>query len=119
MRIVLPANRIRITSESKKVDRLEGARRAYTSVEESVMPVLEDDQVLIYPNPARDLLHVKCANTERYRIELRDLTGKLVRDFDCAGECALDIRELNSGVYLLSLNRERKALKAGKLVIMK
>ncbi|WP_425390281.1 cadherin domain-containing protein [Ekhidna sp.] len=57
-----------------------------------------DDDVIIYPNPARDYLVIKWEKLERATVS--DLSGrKLLRSLNRT----LDLRALNTGVYLITL----------------
>lgn len=70
----------------------------------------ENEELDVYPNPARDLLHVRFNAPENgaYTMQLVDATGKLV--FQTAGNCeegvnetAVDVSQYASGVYHLLL----------------
>lgn len=55
--------------------------------------------VSVYPNPARGMVRVNGATVSR--LELMDLTGRMVRSTE--GLNTIDLRELNNGVYMLRI----------------
>jgi len=58
----------------------------------------------IYPNPANDVLHI-ASDTELNSARVFDVAGKLVKEVNIGGAFsnALDISELNNGVYILEI----------------
>ena len=62
-------------------------------------------QVLVYPNPTQDLLHVKNAQADVVR--LYTLTGSLVQTAQCQnGEVQLNVSSCPAGSYLLLCGNE-------------
>ena len=62
-------------------------------------------QVLVYPNPTQDLLHVKNAQADVVR--LYTLTGSLVQIAQCQnGEVQLNVSSCPAGSYLLLCGNE-------------
>ncbi len=58
----------------------------------------------IYPNPANNVLHI-ASDTELNSARVFDVAGKLVKAVDMGGALsnAIDISELNKGVYILEI----------------
>jgi hypothetical protein len=58
----------------------------------------------IYPNPANEVLHI-ASDTELNSARVYDVAGKLVKEVNISGALskALDIADLNKGVYLLEV----------------
>lgn len=57
-----------------------------------------DDQLIIYPNPAADLVHVKLNSGEKIEsVRIVDLNGALVLETTAS---EIDLSKLNKGVYL-------------------
>ena len=58
----------------------------------------------IYPNPTDDKINVvlnyKNGNN---RIQLRDLSGKLIMEKEINNQDQIDLRDLNQGLYLLTI----------------
>ncbi len=79
---------------------------------------LEDnsiDKITIYPNPARDIIHLKGLTDNETEIRIFDIFGKLtyiqnknIKD--------IDVSQLNAGIYLLSISNQGKRT-TQKLVI--
>jgi hypothetical protein len=81
----------------------------------------EKAAILLYPNPAADWLRVLLpAQHEKYRLDLRDASGRVVitqEQSAAAADCLLDLRELPAGHYLLTLhNEDRSKVFSGKVV---
>jgi len=58
----------------------------------------------VYPNPANDVLHI-ASDTELNSARVFDVAGKLVKEVHIGGAYsnAMDISELNNGVYILEI----------------
>ncbi len=69
---------------------------------------VEEEQVanlVIYPNPVKDILHVGCDNMQQY--EVFSLDGKLVRSSQTNGsEGVIDFSNLESGVYMIRITSD-------------
>lgn len=86
------------------------------SVLTGIAPVAQSD-LLVYPNPANNVLYVKGANlTQATSIQVFDLTGKLVLTEAVTTE-GIDISELNVGMYIYSISNGGDGGKYGKLLI--
>lgn len=63
-----------------------------------------DNELNIYPNPAKDHLYISNINKIRINsIIITDLTGKTVKDFNTATEI-MDISSLNPGLYFVNIS---------------
>ena len=72
---------------------------------------VQENAVLIYPNPASNHFKLKFAdNTGPMELQLFDLTGKKYLDQKLirVGEEQIDLRGLKSGIYFLSLSFEQQ-----------
>jgi hypothetical protein len=60
----------------------------------------------VYPNPARDLLHLRYGQAEEtYQVSITDAAGRVLRQRDLpGGEQTLDIAELSAGIYFLRMH---------------
>ncbi|MEQ9187668.1 MAG: T9SS type A sorting domain-containing protein [Cryomorphaceae bacterium] len=67
--------------------------------------------LVIYPNPLQTELHIEGLTHNTSQIEICDLTGKLVHSFSnfsqSNGTITLDVSEIPSGIYTLSLVQDR------------
>lgn len=68
----------------------------------SSQSLLENESITIYPNPTSDELHINSKESIK-SIQLFSLDGKLILETQ---NTVLQIHELESGIYLLSLNYE-------------
>ena len=75
-------------------------------------------QVSAYPNPATDLVQISIPdNEELVFAEIRDLQGKLLKEFRFTHSTELiSIKELSSGIYLLNLRLSYSA-KSVKIIV--
>jgi hypothetical protein len=59
------------------------------------------DEIIVYPNPARDFLEIRSALVIS-KIEIYDADGRIVRS--CSGNTEINISELHNGVYFLKIS---------------
>ncbi|RYY62442.1 MAG: T9SS type A sorting domain-containing protein [Chitinophagaceae bacterium] len=65
-----------------------------------------DESVILYPNPAHDLLYVRNAN--RYQLlRITDLRGRVLLQQSTALSAEVDIRKLVPGVYIVQLTGDK------------
>ncbi|OWK74097.1 hypothetical protein CBW16_01395 [Flavobacteriaceae bacterium JJC] len=64
--------------------------------------------VVVYPNPAKNILNIKVPNTQKFEIRLMDATGKMIIvDKD---KTQLDVSRIKNGVYYLILKTAKQSL---------
>jgi len=68
-----------------------------TSLKEANMP---DKEVLLYPNPANDILHIKLSENNN-RLMLYDVIGNKVYDLHVPADYQLDMSDFKTGIYFL------------------
>lgn len=61
------------------------------------------NSIHIYPNPANDILYLDFENTEICKLQMFDLTGRMVMDGEIINK-SINIASLNSGIYLLKVS---------------
>ncbi|NDP20528.1 MAG: DUF5010 domain-containing protein [Paludibacter sp.] len=74
-----------------------------------------DDEITVYPNPAKDYLNIKLNhNVNRLELSLYDISGKIQLnktiskdDFD---KMRLNISHLNQGIYLLKITSDKQTI---------
>ncbi|SHG75113.1 T9SS type A sorting domain-containing protein [Winogradskyella jejuensis] len=70
----------------------------------SIVDDFELSEVSIYPNPIQDTFTIHRANTNISQAEIYNINGALVKTIDANNiENAIDITDLNSGIYFLQL----------------
>lgn len=62
----------------------------------------EMSKILLYPNPAIDLLFFESAN-DIHHVQLFDLTGKMLRDGRLDHNRSMEVGHLSAGIYLVGL----------------
>lgn len=101
---------LKVTSQNGLVDKVYELTVA-TSVDSRMIA-----DINIYPNPARDILHV-AGITSNSRIEVKNILGKTVRMMTISNErkTTVNIENLASGVYFISVtdmtSNENKTIK--------
>lgn len=86
--------------------------QGYQQLDLQVNPVYEwpeGDPVLMYPNPTPASIMIETSGSGPYRIELRDLLGRLLMaKTSTAQNSRLDLSTLPSQTYLLSIIRDQQ-----------
>ena len=73
----------------------------------------------LYPNPANDIIRVKCNFDTNADLIIYDITGKMVRReslIASQSDYTLSIADLRSGVYFYSLNNDKEIVSMKKLI---
>ena len=66
---------------------------------------LSSKDIMIYPNPAKDVLNIQSENNEVYSIAIYNLNGtKLIEKTGLTGTTTIDISQLNNGMYFIMVN---------------
>lgn len=73
------------------------------------------DKITIYPNPARDIIHLKGLTDNETEIRIFDIFGKLAYSQN-KNIKDIDVSQLNAGIYLLSISNQGRRT-TQKLVI--
>lgn len=76
----------------------------------------QSTQITLYPNPAEDVIYLK-SPLKIDRVNLFDLQGRLVKQFELTSQTSLDVSDLESGVYLIEMLNENKILNRQKLIV--
>jgi photosystem II stability/assembly factor-like uncharacterized protein len=64
----------------------------------------------VYPNPANNNVTISTSVVDSYKLNVTDLTGKVVLEKSLSGiENTIDISSLSSGAYLFTLNSDNKS----------
>ena len=72
-----------------------------TAIEE---PAMRNNSLVIYPNPARNVLKIESSNDLRNTLyQIFDLTGNLVLNAALEGKNEINVSALPNGVYVLHL----------------
>lgn len=65
-------------------------------------------EVQVYPNPARDYVHITVASEDRVDVSLYDLQGRRLKSFNLQGEkkYQIDLSGFSAGMYLLHFRQQ-------------
>lgn len=72
-------------------------------------------QITIFPNPAEDVIYLK-SPLKTDRVNMFDLQGRLVKQFELRSQKSLDVSELESGVYLIEILSGNKLISHQKIM---
>jgi hypothetical protein len=80
-----------------------------------------EESIRIYPNPAQSVITVSYSSTNpgKARVEIRDLLGKLIYTNFISNEKGtlyVPLEHLEKGLYLVTLSRNGKTIRAEKLI---
>jgi subtilisin-like proprotein convertase family protein len=79
----------------------------------AVNDLIQDERILIYPNPAADVLNINLLDKHQdvCRGVITDITGRVLQSFNTTENVtSLDIQYLSSGVYIISIGSGAKPL---------
>lgn len=65
-----------------------------------------DRELLIYPNPASDQLHLSFPSTEKIEMQMINSYGKVIREEAMEVNTPLDISSFPSGIYILRIRHD-------------
>lgn len=71
--------------------------------------------IQVYPNPAVNILYID-SEEPISRVILHSITGEIMKDISHSGIATIDVSNLNSGVYIISLFNENEYLGSKRLV---
>ena len=76
---------------------------------------LSGDELILWPNPASDVLYVSGNKTSTEIVDIVDISGKMIlkniEASETEGIIKIDVSKLSSGLYLLLLKNQEKSLK--------
>lgn len=88
--------------------------------------LLSQNDFMIYPNPAKDVVNIQLQNSNiegKYELKLFSITGeeKLSQNIQLASgfDQKIDLENLNSGIFILELNNTKLGKIRKKIIIMK
>ena len=75
-------------------------RKAYFTTQQSTEEV-EDQQLAIYPNPAKDVLNIKNL-ADNQEVTIYSINGSIIMKTIASGNAEINISELRPGMYVVS-----------------
>ena len=82
----------------------------YTSIKD-----VRNSEISIYPIPVKDVLYIKNSSIVN-KVEIHDITGKLVISENIVNSGALDVSTLNKGIYFIKIFTKEGKIYSGKFV---
>lgn len=83
--------------------RVKAVAEGRSSVYSSIGSVQIKNENWVLPNPTRGILHIRPPDEQRCRIEVRDLTGRVLMNVAGQGPQIMDLSGQPSGIYLISV----------------
>jgi len=83
-------------------------------------PSAQDQAILVYPNPTGDLIYIKTGGHSIQRIEISDLSGKIILNqeiFDSKDTIEISVNHLVSGEYFITSFNQGIAVDTNKFTI--
>jgi hypothetical protein len=68
----------------------------------------EERTLTIYPNPAKDVINIQCATCNAQRVEIYDISGKIVlvpHSLLLSSNNSIDVSSLKSGIYFIKIGK--------------
>lgn len=82
----------------------------------NVFSAQKDLKFLFYPNPANDMLYLQTEYIENAELSLTDISGREVKRLKLEQMQSINIRDLKSGIYFISVDQNKKTLYTTKLI---
>jgi hypothetical protein len=84
--------------------------------ENTAISEYQNTRITLYPNPAEDVIYLK-SPLKIDRVNIFDLQGRLVKQYELRGQTSLDVSDLESGVYLMEIQNKNEILMHHKIMI--
>jgi len=82
----------------------EDIQKMYFASVMSIEEVENENQLLVYPNPAKDYIKIANASSEKSNIVIYSLDGKMLLQEEKFNNEQIDISLLEKGIYVLKVN---------------
>ena len=95
--------------EDWPLDTIDGVPTGWTVVDFNAVDE-QQDQMVIYPNPVVDKLHINGSDIQS--VKVFDMQGRLVHSVECghADQVEVDFQDLTKGIYIVSILSEGKVV---------
>ena len=76
-----------------------------------------ENNVVIYPNPVRDIMNIINLESSNYTAKIVDMSGRVIKSFVMRnGQNQVDVASLKSGIYFISMNDMNGKVNSAKMV---
>ena len=69
-----------------------------------IKTVLNNKEVQIFPNPAKDYIIIKYSGSQKVVFELRNVLGEKIKSGDFSKKLSVDLSGISSGVYFITMH---------------
>jgi len=83
-----------------------------------IKPYSQDNQITLFPNPMADVLNIDLTGLETENLELIiiDIHGREIKKLNLRQNQKLDVSDLSSGMYLVTLTRNKELIFKTKII---
>jgi photosystem II stability/assembly factor-like uncharacterized protein len=89
-----------------KIYSSEGAWFKTLPIIDSVSPILENFDVILFPNPASNNFVINCKNDQTYLYRIIDTQGLTILNGQSSKHTIVDVSMINSGIYIVELMQD-------------
>ena len=89
-----------------------GNQISFSTLPSSIFNV-DNDEIMIYPNPVSDKLYVYYKNKDILSIKITDITGRIIKGNNITSGISvfeIDLSNLTSGVYFIEIDTENSKI---------
>jgi len=87
------------------------------NIRSSTNTASSESNVVIYPNPVRDVMNITNLESSNYTARIVDMGGRVIKSFVMRnGQNQVDVADLKSGIYFISMNDMNGKINTAKMV---
>jgi hypothetical protein len=76
-----------------------------------------ESNIVIYPNPVRDIMNITNLESSNYTARIVDMSGRVIKSFVMKnGQNQVDVASLKSGIYFILMNDTNGNINSAKMV---
>ena len=79
--------------------------------------VVNDNGILLLPNPATDMLYLQADESGNYRVEIHDIMGRLIEKREVGVNENFSVSHLKRGLYIFSIFKDGEMVQKEKIVL--
>ena len=96
--------------------RIDNSREDFVDKQQPIVA----SEVIVYPNPAKAVVHFRHLEKGTQRLVIRDITGRFIQHIQLEGtSCDWNTNELQNGIYFYSTYTTEGLIATGKIVVNK
>lgn len=108
-----------IEEEKLSPEQITNARFSNNESTSQQQTIFLNNSVKVYPNPAQNQLFVEMENNNASTLEIRDVTGKLLKTQNIETRGSINIENLENGIYFINLVGNTGLISSKKITILK